>query len=77
VKNILSELKMVKCLSPLVGTDLFLLVSGNKNKMGFWHNYHSGGRECNNLEKENSRLSNVSDDFLFWFSGFTDAEGNF
>ena len=23
------------------------------------------------------RLAGVSDDFLFWFSGFTDAEGNF
>lgn len=29
------------------------------------------------LDRENSRLSGVSYDFLFWFSGFTDAEGNF
>lgn len=34
-------------------------------------------KESDISDTENFRLSDVSDDFLFWFSGFTDAEGNF
>ena len=50
-------------------------VSGIKNKMGILHFYSNSS-----YPKEltlNTILSNVSEDFLFWFSGFTDAEGNF
>ena len=35
---------------------------------------------CNkksNVRTENNLLKNVSSEFLYWFSGFTDAEGNF
>lgn len=44
--------------------------------MGFSH-FSTISYKKSELDTENSRLSGVSDDFLFWFSGFTDAEGNF
>lgn len=44
--------------------------------MGFFH-FSIISYKKSELDTENSRLSGVSDDFLFWFSGFTDAEGNF
>lgn len=52
-------------------------VSGHKNKKGF---FHSSTKKCN----ENSQVSTEEDlcygvprEFLYWFSGFSDAEGNF
>lgn len=80
---------MLKYLYLLIGISLLLsiYVSGSKNKMGSY----KFSTICNkNSEKpmtDNFRLADVShhfgeaknpqDDFLFWFSGFTDAEGNF
>jgi hypothetical protein len=44
--------------------------------MGFCHL----STKCNkksNVRTEDNLLKNVSSEFLYWFSGFTDAEGNF
>jgi len=69
---------VVNYLYLLIGISLllFIYVSGNKNKMWFFH-FSTISYKNSELDTENSRLSGVSDDFLFWFSGFTDAEGNF
>ena len=45
--------------------------------MGFRYFSTVSNKESDISDTENFRLSDVSDDFLFWFSGFTDAEGNF
>ena len=45
--------------------------------MGFCNFSTVSAKEPYIPDTENFRLSDVSDDFLFWFSGFTDAEGNF
>lgn len=73
---------MVNYLYLLIGISLLLsiYVSGNKNKMGFYKFYTIYKNKSEISEKDNLRLAGVSaeqDDFLFWFSGFTDAEGNF
>jgi len=63
-------------------------VSGIKNKMGVrvlhFYSNSSYPKELtlNNTKSDKSVtknfiLSNISEDFLFWFSGFTDGEGNF
>ena len=51
-------------------------VSGNKNKMGFCQ-LSTNCNKKSNVRTENNLLKNVSSEFLYWFSGFTDAEGNF
>lgn len=51
-------------------------VSGNKNKMGFCH-LSTNCYKKSNVRTEDNLLKNVSSEFLYWFSGFTDAEGNF
>ena len=56
---------------------LFICVSGNKNKMGFYHFSAIYNKKSEISNPDKLRLAGVSDDFLFWFSGFTDAEGNF
>ena len=54
-------------------------VSGNKNKMGFFQ--FSTQSLCSNKNSEVSTTGNLLEgvnlDFLHWFSGFTDGEGNF
>lgn len=45
--------------------------------MGFRYSSTVSSKESDLSTTENFRLPGVSDDFLFWFSGFTDAEGNF
>nr|YP_009254039.1 hypothetical protein [Hypomyces aurantius]ANC62724.1 hypothetical protein [Hypomyces aurantius] len=52
----------------------FIFVSGIKNKTGFC-NYSSEAMQRS--EYENLNKVNINDEFLHWFSGFTDAEGNF
>lgn len=52
----------------------FINVSGIKNKMGFC-NYSSEAMQRS--QDENLNKVNINDEFLHWFSGFTDAEGNF
>lgn len=52
----------------------FVSVSGIKNKMGFC-NYSS--EAIQRSQDENLYKININDEFLYWFSGFTDAEGNF
>lgn len=53
---------------------MFIFVSGIKNKMGFC-NY---SREAiQSSQDENLNKVNINDEFLHWFSGFTDGEGNF
>ena len=51
-------------------------VSGHKNKMGFCH-LSTNCNKNSNVPTEDNVLKNVSSEFLYWFSGFTDAEGNF
>ena len=51
-------------------------VSGHKNKMGFCH-LSTNCNKNSNVRTEDNVLKNVSSEFLYWFSGFTDAEGNF
>jgi len=72
---------MVNCLLMLVNIYLYIYfyVSGNKNKMGFWYisTIYFRRNLFNTSCVNNFILSNVSDDFLYWLSGFTDAEGNF
>ena len=51
-------------------------VSGHKNKMGFCH-LSTNCNKNSNVRTEDNLLKNVSREFLYWFSGFTDAEGNF
>lgn len=69
---------MVNDLYPLTGISLFFIsVSSNKNKTGFCYFSTVSAKESDISDTENFRLSDVSDDFLFWFSGFTDTEGNF
>ena len=50
----------------------FIVVSGIKNKMRF-NSYSTKASETINL----SSLKNLDSEFLYWFSGFADAEGNF
>lgn len=45
--------------------------------MGFYHFSAIYNKKSEISNPDNLRLAGVSDDFLFWFSGFTDAEGNF
>ena len=45
--------------------------------MGFYHFSAIYNKKSEVSNPDNLRLAGVSDDFLFWFSGFTDAEGNF
>lgn len=47
-------------------------VSGNKNKMGFCH-LSTNCNKKSNVRTEDNLLKNVSSEFLYWFSGFTDA----
>lgn len=47
-------------------------VSGNKNKMGFCQLSTSCNKKSN-VRTEDNLLKNVSSEFLYWFSGFTDA----
>ncbi len=56
---------------------MFVYVSGNKNKMGFCKFSPITNEKSEKSNPDNFRLAGVSDDFLFWFSGFTDAEANF
>ena len=51
-------------------------VSGHKNKTGFCH-LSTNCNKNSNVRTEDNLLKNVSSEFLYWFSGFTDAEGNF
>lgn len=51
-------------------------VSGHKNKMGFCH-LSTNCNKNSNVRTQNNLLKNISGEFLYWFSGFTDAEGNF
>ena len=51
-------------------------VSGHKNKTGFCH-LSTNCNKNSNVRTEDNVLKNVSSEFLYWFSGFTDAEGNF
>ena len=49
----------------------------HSNKMGFSNLSAIYNKKSNTSNPDTLRLTGVSDDFLFWFSGFTDAEGNF
>lgn len=51
-------------------------VSGHKNKMEFCH-LSTNCNKNSNVRTEDNLLKNVSSEFLYWFSGFTDAEDNF
>lgn len=51
-------------------------VSGHKNKMGFCH-LSTNCNKNSNVGTQNNLLKNISSEFLYWFSGFTNAEGNF
>lgn len=56
-----------------------IYVSGYKNKMGFFH-FSTNNSYSNKKCKMSTPFfidKGVSSDFLYWFSGFTDAEGNF
>ena len=55
---------------------LSIYVSGYKNKMGFSKYLYKNYATSN---VHNSQLPEITSDqdFLYWFSGFTDAEGNF
>jgi hypothetical protein len=44
--------------------------------MGFC-NLSTNSNKNSNVRAEDNLLKNVSSEFLYWFSGFTDAEGNF
>lgn len=44
--------------------------------MGFCH-LSTNCNKNSNVPTEDNVLKNVSSEFLYWFSGFTDAEGNF
>lgn len=57
----------------LVGITLlsFIVVSGIKNKMGFYR------YSTLSTPKSDIWLDDIDTEFLYWFSGFTDAEGNF
>lgn len=71
----------INCLYQFYGISLLspTNVSGHKNKMGFFH--FSTQSLCSNKKSEVSTTGNflerVSSDFLHWFSGFSDGEGNF
>jgi hypothetical protein len=79
---------LVNYLYLLIGISLLLsiCVSGSKNKMGsLYSNISISNKKSEVSNIDGSRSANVSypnfagekDDFFFWFSGFTDAEGNF
>lgn len=53
----------------------FIYVSGIKNKTGCC-NFSSEAVQRTQNENFNNKV-NINDGFLHWFSGFTDAEGNF
>ena len=44
--------------------------------MGFCH-LSTNSNKNSNVRTENNLLKNVPSEFLYWFSGFTDGEGNF
>lgn len=44
--------------------------------MGFC-NFSTNCIKNSNVRTEDNLLKNVPSEFLYWFSGFTDAEGNF
>lgn len=44
--------------------------------MGFCH-LSTNCNKNSNVRTQNNLLKNISGEFLYWFSGFTDAEGNF
>ena len=54
-------------------------VSGIKNKMGlcYFSLMREGVQQPTQNEKILDNMVNKNDEFLHWFSGFTDAEGNF
>nr|YP_009136836.1 LAGLIDADG endonuclease [Fusarium culmorum]AKB93389.1 LAGLIDADG endonuclease [Fusarium graminearum]CDL73548.1 Included in intron of cob n1 TaxSordaria macrospora k-hell RepIDF7WD38_SORMK [Fusarium culmorum CS7071]AKE07441.1 LAGLIDADG endonuclease [Fusarium culmorum]QID44155.1 LAGLIDADG endonuclease [Fusarium culmorum]CAB4246886.1 heg15 [Fusarium culmorum] len=83
---------MYLCLFEGITLSLFIFVSGYKNKMGFRKFTNSPYLNEDDFRLDNSSnkvhmLAYPSDaklqqathnkDFLYWFSGFTDAEGNF
>jgi len=45
--------------------------------MGFYNFSALSNKKYKTSETDNFRLAAIFDEFLFWFSGFTDAEGNF
>jgi len=72
----------------LIGISLLLLfisvsdaytpyTHSNKNKMGFSNLSAIYNKKSERSNPDTLRLAGVSDDLLFWFSGFTDAKGNF
>nr|CAA35846.1 unnamed protein product [Podospora anserina] len=56
---------------------LFIFVSGIKNKMGLRKFSSITVRDTQNESFNNNNSVNKNNEFLHWFSGFTDAEGNF
>ena len=60
---------MVNYLYLLIGISLllFICVSGNKKKMGFYHFSAIYNKKSERSKPDNLRLAGVSDDFLFWF----------
>ena len=69
------------CLCTDIPLYSFIQVSGIKNKMRFnsFSAYPSDQKATKTSETVNLKNldSCASDEFLYWFSGFTDAEGNF
>lgn len=57
----------------------FIYVSGIKNKTGLpRRNFSSEAVQSSSVtQSENIHKVNINNEFLHWFSGFTDAEGNF
>ena len=57
----------------------FNLIKGGVNSSPFSFFSTKGIRDNNLKSKVENRfkLEDVNPDFLYWFSGFTDAEGNF
>lgn len=53
---------------------LFIFVSGIKNKKGFC-NYSSEAMQSS--QDVIIKKVYINDEFLYWFSGFTEGEGNF
>ena len=52
-------------------------VSGHKNKKGFFHSSTDRCNENSQVSTEQDLCYGVPKEFLYWFSGFSDAEGNF
>lgn len=55
----------------------FIFVSGIKNKMGLRKFSSITVQDTQNESFNNNNSVNKNNEFLHWFSGFTDAEGNF